>query len=91
MKGTQPEKQAICIQRFINATSFIVFDRMHTIYIVFHSSWFYDVPQVLIADARSFQALPAILDYVTHIASMSYWYQSDARQNGFRLSQAALL
>ena len=31
----------------------------------------YDVPRVLIVDARSFQALAAILDYVTHLASMS--------------------
>ena len=48
-------------------------------------------PRVLIADARSFQALVAILDYVTRLASMSCWYRSDARQDEFRPSQAALL
>ena len=33
---------------------------------------FHDVPRVLIADAMSSQALAAILDYVTHLASMSW-------------------
>ena len=42
-------------------------------------------------NARSFQALAAILDYMTHLAAMSCLYQSNARQDGFRLSQAALL
>ena len=41
---------------------FIVFDRMHTIYTVFQSCRFYDVLRVLFVDARSFQALAAILD-----------------------------
>ena len=41
---------------------FIAFDRKHTIYVAFHSCGFYDVPRVLIADARSFQALATILD-----------------------------
>ena len=58
---------------------------VHTIYVVFHSCWFYDFPWVLIMDARSFQALAAILDYVTHSASISCWYRLDARQDEFRL------
>ena len=37
----------------------IAFDRTHT---VFRSRGFYDVPRVLLADARSFQALAAVLD-----------------------------
>ena len=55
---------------------FIVFDRTRTIYVVFHSRGFYDVPRVLIAGARLFQALAAILDYVTHLASVSCWSQA---------------
>ena len=39
----------------------------------------------------SFEALAAILDYMTHLASMSCRYQFDARQDEFRLSQAAWL
>ena len=35
----------------------------------FQSLWFYDVPRVLIADARSFQGLASILDRLTHLAS----------------------
>jgi len=42
--------------------------------VVFHSCRFYDVPRVLIADSRAFQALAAILDYVTHLVSMSCWH-----------------
>ena len=37
-----------------------------TLFTFFHSRGFYDVPRVLIADARSFQALAAILDHVTN-------------------------
>ena len=33
------------------------FDSTHTIYVVFQSRRFYDVPRVLISDARSFQYL----------------------------------
>ena len=44
---------------------------MHAIYVVSHSQGFYDVPRVLIA----------IRDYVTYLASISYWYQTDARQD----------
>ena len=40
----------------------IVFDRTHTIEVVFQPKEFYDVSQVLITDARSFQALAAISD-----------------------------
>ena len=69
----------------------IVFNGMHTIYIVFHSRGFYDVPRILIVDGRSFQALAAILDYVTHLSSMLCLYRSSARQNEFRPSQAALI
>ena len=43
----------------------IAFKRMHTNYVVFHSRVFYDVPRVLIAYAMSFQALAAILGYVS--------------------------
>ena len=39
----------------------------------------------------SFQDVAAILDCVTHLASMSCWYRLDARQDEFRLSQAAIL
>ena len=51
------------------------FNRTHTIYVVFHSRGFYDVPRVFIVDARSFQ---------THLTSMSFWYRSDARQDEFK-------
>ena len=68
-----------------------VLHRTHTIYVVFQSRRFYCVPRVLIADARSFQAFAAILDWPTHLALNSCWYRSDARQYGFRLPQAALL
>ena len=51
--------------------------------VVLHSCRFYDVPRVLIADATAFQALAAVLDYVTHLASMSCWYRSDAGQDEF--------
>ena len=64
----------------------IALDRTHTIYVVFQSRGFYDVPRVLIGDAKSFQALAATLDYVILLASTSLWYQSDARQDEFRLS-----
>ena len=47
--------------------------------------WFYDVPRVFIADARSFQAYVAILDFVTHLASITCWCRSDARQDKFVL------
>ena len=40
----------------------IAFDRTHTVSLVFRSRGFYDVPQVLLADARSFQALATVLD-----------------------------
>ena len=49
----------------------IVFNRRHTIYVIFHSLWFHPVLRELIADAWSFQTLPAILDHVTHFASIS--------------------
>ena len=52
---------------------------MLVIIITFDGYEFYDVPRVLITDASSFQALAAILDYVTHLASMACWYQSDVR------------
>lgn len=65
------------------------FKRTHTIYVVFHSRGFYDVPRVFIVDARSFQALAIILDYVTHLTSMSFWYRFDAIQDEFRLSQVS--
>ena len=44
-----------------------------------NSRRFFDVPRVLIVDARSFEALAAILDYMTHLASMSCWYRSNLR------------
>ena len=71
--------------RYSFALMLIAFDITHTIHVVFHSRGFYDVPRVLIADARSFQALAAIWDYVTHLASVSCCYRSDARQDEFRL------
>jgi len=52
----------------------IAFDRTHTIYIVFQPRGFYDVLRVLIADVRSFQALAAILDWLTHLAKILCWY-----------------
>ena len=69
------------------------FDKTHTFYVVFQSPGFYDVQRVLIlfADARPFQALAAILDWLTHLASISYPYRSDAKQDEFGLCQAALL
>ena len=67
-------------------------DRINTYYLCcFHSSWFCNVFRVLIVNARSFQALAAILDYMTHLVLMSCWYQSDARQDKFTLFQASLL
>ena len=51
----------------------VEFDRTHTIYVVFHSRGFYDVPRVF-AGAWSFQALGAILEGLTHLASISCWY-----------------
>ena len=59
----------------------VAFDITHTIKLVFHSREFYDVLRVLIADATSFQALPAILDYVIQSASLSCWYRSDNKMN----------
>ena len=38
------------------------FDKTHTTYVLLQSHGFYDVPCVLIADARSYQALAAIFD-----------------------------
>ena len=60
----------------------IVFDRTHTIYVAFQSRGFYDVP---------FQALPAILDWLTHLASISCWYWSDARQDEFRFQKCEVM
>ena len=51
----------------------------------------FSVPRVLIADARLFDAFAAILGWLTHLASISCWYQSDARRDEFWVSQAALL
>ena len=62
-----------------------------TIYVLFQSRGFYDLRLILIADARSFPALAAILDWLTHLASISWWYRSDARHDEFRKSQAVLL
>ena len=45
------------------------------------SHGFYDVPRVLIANARSFQAFAAILDWQRHLASISCRYRSDARRD----------
>ena len=42
-------------------------------------------------DAGSFQALAAILDYLTHFGSISCWHQSDAIQQELRLSQDAYI
>ena len=50
-----------------------------------HSHRFYDVLWELIMDASSFQGLTAILDYVTHLASMSCWYSSYSRRDEFKL------
>jgi len=55
----------------------------HTIYVVFQSCGF--VPRVLVADARSFHALATIMDWLTHLASISCWYRLDTRQDEFRL------
>ena len=40
----------------------IAFDRTHTVSLVFRSRGSYDVPRVLLAGTRSFQALTAVLD-----------------------------
>ena len=58
---------------------------------VFQSCGFYNVPRVLITDARSFQALATILDYVPYLASISCRYRSDTRQDEFWVSQTTLL
>ena len=41
------------------------FDRTDAIYVVFHSCGLYDIPRISIADVSLFQALAAILAYVT--------------------------
>lgn len=43
------------------------FDRTDAIYVVFHSCGLYDIPWISIADVSLFQALAAILEYVTHL------------------------
>ena len=58
----------------------LAFDKTHIIYVVFQSPGFYDVQRVLIADARPFLVLAATLDWLTHLASISYRYRSDAKQ-----------
>ena len=63
--------------------NFITFDRIHTIYIVFQSCKHYSVPWVLMTDARPFHAFAAILDWLTHLASISCWHWFDARQDEF--------
>ena len=80
-------KLTLCLAR----SWIVVFDRTHTIYVFCQSRGFYYVPWVLISDARSFQALVAMLDWQTHLASMLCWYRSNVRRDEFRLSQAALL
>ena len=50
---------------FIFVIIIVAFKRTRTIYVVFQSRGFYDVPWVLISDARSFQALAPILDWLT--------------------------
>ena len=67
----------------------IAFDRLFTSF--FSPAGFYDVQLILIADARSYPALAAILDWLTHLASISWWYRSDARHDEFRKSLAVLL
>ena len=62
----------------------VAFDRTHIIHV-----FCFSVPRVVIADARSLQALAAILHWPTHLAAMPCWYRSDARQDEFRPSQAA--
>ena len=52
-------------------TTFVALDRTHIVYVVFNSHRFYDVPRVLIANVTPFKGLAAILDYVTHLVSMS--------------------
>ena len=49
----------------------IEFNRTRVICVIFQSGGFCDVPRVLITDARSFQALAAILDWLTHLDSIS--------------------
>lgn len=63
--------------------NFITFDRIHTIYIVFQPCRHYSVPWVLMTDARPFHAFAAILDWLTHLASISCWHWSNARQDEF--------
>ena len=54
-------------------------------YIKYSRQW------VLIADARSFQAFAIILDWLTHLASISCWYQSDSRRDEYYLANLKLL
>ena len=65
----------------------IALDRTNIIYVVFQAHGFL---WALIADARSFQTFSTILDWLTHLASISCWYQSDARQDEFTLSQVCV-
>lgn len=71
-------RERICLTCFwLKQTKFcmicllIAFDRMQTIYIIFQSRGFNDVPWVLIADSSSFQALTTILDWLTLLTSTS--------------------
>ena len=44
------------------APCIIALNSTHTFFVVFQSRGLYDVPRVLIADARSFQVFAVILD-----------------------------
>ena len=44
---------------------------MHTVYVVFQSHGFYEVPRISITDARSFHAFAAILEWLTQLAPIS--------------------
>ena len=65
----------------------IAFDRTHTIYVVYQSGGFNDV--LMHGHFRLWP--PSWTDWVTHLASISFWYRSDDLQDEIRVSQAALL
>ena len=68
----------------LTITMIIAFHRTHTIYVVLQScgisSWM----------PGKFQAFTAILNWLTHLASISCWYRSDARQDEFWKFQVTL-
>ena len=67
--------------RYVQDGSNCVWQSAYYLHCFFVSTRFYVVPWELILNATSCQTLDAILDYVTHLASMSCWYRFNGRQD----------